>query len=150
MTAASPNTAPDAYEAFSDAWAQAWCRALNESPAYRSAAAQWEGSVGLVMTGATGSEGRAVFLDLWHGECRGARAVEAAELAAATYVMEASEPVWRELLAVRTSPLMLLMTGKLRLTRGNLGALLPYAGAAKELVDTVTLVRTYFPGDPGA
>jgi putative sterol carrier protein len=133
--------------AFSEEWAQAWCRALNGSEAYRHAAARWEGPVGLVMTTPTG-ESRAVFLDLWHGECRSARIGQADEVhAAASYVISAARDTWQDLLSARTSPLLALMTGKLKLTKGDMAALLPYAGAAKELVSTVTMVDTVFPED---
>jgi putative sterol carrier protein len=133
-------------EAFTDEWADAWCRALNTSPAYRHAAAVWEGAVGLVMARPTG-EVRAVLMDLWHGECRSARVVAPAELEGARYVIEAPAETWREMLALRASPLAALLTGKLRLTRGNIAELLPYVNAAKELVTTATGIETVFPDD---
>jgi putative sterol carrier protein len=139
-------TDPSSPEAFTDEWAQAWCRALNASPAYRTAAAVWEGAVGLLMT-RPGGERRAVLLDLWHGECRGARVVAPAELETARYVLEAPADTWREMLALRASPLVALMSGKLRLTRGNIAELLPYVNAAKELVTTATDIAAVFPDD---
>ena len=62
-------------EVFSAAWADEWARLLNQSAAYRAAAAAWEGSIALVMTQSSAAEAerRAVFADLWHGECRTAR-----------------------------------------------------------------------------
>lgn len=133
--------------AFSDEWAQAWCRALNDSHAYRAAAATWEGSVGLVMTRPEAAP-QAVLLDLWHGECRGARVAPAADVeAAAVYVIAAPRDTWKELLGGRASPLVALMSGKLRLTKGNMATLLPYANAAKELVASATLVETVFPDE---
>lgn len=137
------------YEAFTPEWATAWHAALDSSEAYRRAAATWEGAVALVMhpDPALGVPARrAVFLDLWHGACRAARPASEADLAAAAYVIEANAGVWRDLLDGRTSPIMALMTGKLSLTRGNLASLLPYAGAANELVSVATRLRTTFPG----
>jgi putative sterol carrier protein len=137
------------YEAFTPEWAAAWHAALDASEEYRRAAATWEGAVALVMhpDPALGiAARRAVFLDLWHGTCRDARLASEADLAAAAYVIEASAGVWRDLLDGRTSPIMALMTGKLSLTRGNLAGLLPYAGAANELVSVATQIRTVFPG----
>lgn len=130
-------------EAFSQAWAEAWCDALNASETYRTAAAEWEGSVALVVR--EDGAGRAVFLDLLRGECRGARTATAEDLAAATYVIEADEATWQTLLDGRGSPVLALMTGKLQLTRGSLAALLPYVNAAKELVTTAVAVETSFP-----
>lgn len=136
------------YEVFTSAWADAWRDTLNANAAYRRAAAAWEGAVALVMhpDGTLGIPAtRAVFLDLWHGECRAARVAHDGDLATAPYVIEARAAVWRDLLTARSSPILALMTGKLSLTRGSIAALLPYATAANELVATAALVETVFP-----
>jgi putative sterol carrier protein len=137
------------HEAFTPEWAAAWQDALQASEGYRRAAATWEGAVALVMHAdpALGvAERRAVWLDLWHGECRAARLATEEDLLTAAYVIEAGAPIWRDLLDGRTSPVMALMTGKLSLTRGNLAALIPYAGAANELVAVASRINTTFPG----
>lgn len=137
-------------EIFTEAWAQAWCRELNGSAAYRAAAATWEGAVALVMLAdsALGIDApRAVHLDLQGGTCHSARPVRADDLADARFVFEGTAAAWRELLAGRLSPLMALMGGKLRLVRGDLTALLPYANAARELVAAAAAVHRQFP-DP--
>lgn len=137
-------------EIFTETWAQAWCRELNASAAYRAAAATWDGAVALV-TLADPSLGiasaRAVHLDLQGGSCLRARPVPADDLTDARFVFEGPAAAWRELLAGRLSPLMALMGGKLRLVRGDLGALLPYADAARELVATAAVVQRQF-ADP--
>jgi putative sterol carrier protein len=133
--------------AFTAEWADAWCRALNESDAYRTAGAQWEGDVVLVMTAEGDAPARAVHLDLHHGQCRGGRMATAADYAEARYVMEAGPATWRELLGGRTAPLMALLSGRLRLTRGNLAALVPFAGAAGELVATAVAMNSDFPAE---
>jgi len=48
----------------------------------------------------------------------------------------------------RFDPLFALMGGKLKLERGSVSALLPFARAAKEMVTAATRVPTRFPGDP--
>jgi putative sterol carrier protein len=134
--------------AFSTAWASAWCRLLNSSAVYRQVAAQWEGSVALVLhyPGAdpASGPGAAVFLDLHHGSCRQARVATAEDLASAAFVLEAEQDLWRQLLAGQGSPVMALMTGRLRLTRGDFSRLLPYAEAAKELLALVSQIETVF------
>jgi putative sterol carrier protein len=133
---------------FTERWAAAWCRALNESPAYRRAAAGWQGAVVLVMLAdaALGvAERRRVLLDLHAGSCRGARVASDDDEQAAAYVLEAPAGAWRELLSGRLAPLTALLGGKLRLSRGDLAGLLPYAGAARELVSTAALVQSQFP-----
>ncbi len=137
-------------EAFSTEWAMAWCGALNASAEYRSAAADWEGAVALVMTADAAAgvpDARGVYLDVGRGACHGARTADAADLDAAAYVIEAAPDVWRDLLTGRAAPLMALMTGRLRLTRGCITALLPFAGAAKELVASASSIPVRFPDD---
>jgi len=132
---------------FGDAWARLWCATLNESDTYRSAAAAWEGSVVLVMRAdpAAGVDAdRAVFLDLWHGACRAARVANDADLSGARYVIEAGPATWLDVLSGGTSPITALLGGRLRLARGSLMTLLPYAHAAKELVDTAVEVHARF------
>lgn len=138
------------YEVFSPAWARAWQDALNASEAYGKAAAAWEGAVVLVMhpdasAGVTARQ--AVWLDLWHGACRDARPASEADLAGAAYVIEAQAGVWRDLLHGKASPITALMLGRLRLTHGSLSALLPFAGAANELVGTAIAIHSVFPGE---
>lgn len=136
-------------EVFTQEWVDAWCAALNASDAYREAAAGWEGAVALVMSaerGGSRSE-RAVFLDVSGGRCHGARVARAGDVEAARYVIEAAPDAWRMMLGGELAPLMALMTGKLRLTRGDFASLLPYANAAKELVVVATAIPFRFPED---
>ncbi len=132
--------------AFSPSWAEAWCAALNQSETYQTTAATWEGDVALVVRDSGGAE-QAVYLDLHHGQCRAARVATDHDRSNVAFALEAEPPVWRELLEGRGSPVMALMTGRLKLTRGELAALVPYAGAAKELLTLAAQVETTFPPD---
>ncbi len=131
-------------EAFSHQWAQAWARALNESDEYRSAAASWEGAVGLLLDDGEPAGRRAVLLDLWHGACRSARITDPDNLDAARFVFRGSSAAWRQILTEGGSPVLALMTGRIRLAKGDLSALLPYAGAARELLSLAGSVPTRF------
>ncbi len=131
--------------AFSDPWAQAWGAALNASSVYRKAAATWEGSIAVVVSEAFGRAGPAVFLDVWRGQCRAAREATAADVADAAFVLEAAPAAWKQVLASQISPVMALLTGQIRLARGDLTRLLPYTAAAKELVHLAGTIETEFP-----
>ena len=131
-------------EAFSQAWAEAWADALNRSEAYRTAAAEWEGAVALVMSDGAAESRRAVLLDLWHGECRWARTADSEDLAEAVYVFEGDSVAWRQILGAGSSPVMALMNGRIKLSKGELGKLLPYAAAAKQLLELAGRVPTCF------
>ena len=90
-------------------------------------------------------EERAVVADLWHGECRSAAGAGAEDIAQAPYLISATPAAWRSVLDGKTDPIVGLMGGKLKLSKGSLFALLPYAKAAKELVRSAIEVDTTYP-----
>jgi len=137
-----------AVEIFTEAWAQEWCRQINANEEYAKAAKRWEGAIVLLMS-ADESYGipqqRAVIADLWHGECRSGKVASAAELDDAPYIISANPPTWSKILAGDLDPIVGLVGGKLKLDRGKLFSLLPYAKAAKEMVESAKNVDTSFP-----
>jgi putative sterol carrier protein len=136
-----------AIEVFSEAWAGEWCRVLNGRSSYQTAAATWEGAVALVMTrdGSDHAESRSVFLDLWHGQCRGARVASPEDLESARYILSGTASSWRGVLSGTMAPLTAIMTGKIRLTKGNMASLVPFAAAARELVGAAMDMDVSFP-----
>lgn len=135
------------FPVFSDDWATACADVINKSSAYRAAAATWEGALVLLMTpDAVPGQERRVYLDLWHGDCRAARAAHAEDETSARYVLAGSESAWRLVLTGKIAPLLAIMTGKLKLAKGSLAELLPYTGAAKELVTAASAIEAIFPG----
>ena len=132
---------------FSDAWASACAEVINRSAAYRAAAATWEGAILLLMTpDKNAGDERRVFLDLWHGDCRSARAASAADESTARYVLAGTESSWRLVLTGKIAPLLAIMTGKLKLAKGSIAELIPYTTAAKELVNAAAAIDATFPG----
>jgi putative sterol carrier protein len=137
-----------AAEIFTDDWARLWNDAINANASYKQAATKWEGAIAMVMSpdGNMGiPEERVVIADLWHGDCRSARAATAADLAEVPYLIRATPANWKSVLSGKTDPIVGLMGGKLKLAKGSLFALLPYAKAAKELVNSAIRVDTSFP-----
>ncbi len=137
-----------ASEIFTDEWAQDWHEAINDNENYKKAAAKWEGAIGMVMTADSDMgipEERMVVADLWHGDSRGAKAIDASELDDVPFVIKATPENWKKVLAGKLDPIVGLMGGKLKLAKGGLFALLPYAKAAKELVASAIAVDTEFP-----
>jgi putative sterol carrier protein len=135
-------------EIFTDDWARLWCEQINLNESYKKAATRWEGDIGLIMSPDPDmgiAEERIVVADLWHGDCRGARAYQAADLDEVPYLIKATPAVWKNVLGGETDPIVGLMGGKLKLAKGKLFALLPYAKAAKELVASAIRVDTTFP-----
>jgi putative sterol carrier protein len=139
-----PNPTP--LPVFSHDWAQACAEVLNQREGYRAAAATWEGAILLTMTGVgPHQDERRVFLDLWHGDCRLARAAGPDDEQVARYVLSGTLVAWQAVLTGSVAPLIAIMTGKLRLTKGSLFELIPYVNAAKELVAAAALVESVFP-----
>ena len=138
----------DPHDLFSEGWARAWCRVLNESEAYRRAGAKWKGPIALVLDPdpARGvDEERAVRVDLDSGQCEQARAVTDGQLEATPTVIGGRPAAWSRVLAGDLDPLFALMSGKLQLRSGSLAELMPHAQGAKELVRSARQVPTRFP-----
>jgi putative sterol carrier protein len=137
-----------AAEIFTDEWARNWSDEINANASYKQAAAKWEGAIAMVMT-SDGDMGipqeRIVVADLWHGDCRGAQAIGRDGLDEVPYLIKATPANWKSVLSGKTDPIVGLMGGKLKLAKGSLFALLPYAKAAKELVNSAMAVDTSFP-----
>jgi putative sterol carrier protein len=135
-------------EIFTDAWARAWGEELRASESYRSAAGGWEGAIALTLEG-NGDPGalqdRSVLLDLWHGECRDARAAEPSDLERAPFLLRAPAAVWKRVLEGDLDPLLAVMSGKLELARGSVASLVPYSRASKELVLAARRIDATFP-----
>jgi putative sterol carrier protein len=116
---------------FTEAWAGELCRLLNESDAYNQAASNWEGAV--VLEDSDSPRERSVFLDLHRGACRGARVATDVDREEVDYMLTATKEDWLGILN-GVSPVTALLSGKLKLTRGGLAALMPHMKAANELV----------------
>lgn len=130
-------------ELFSDGWAKAWGEELGRSEAYRRASERWEGPVLFRLRGWE----RSVYLDLWHGECRAARAADEGDRESARFILSADLPTWLSVLDGTIAPLPAVMRGRLRLEKGKLSALMPYTAAARELVQAATCLETEIPAE---
>lgn len=140
-----------AHEVFTEPWAEAFADELRASAAYREAAATWEGALVLAAHAdpAQGLEApRAVYLDLHRGECRDGRVASDADRESAVFILAAGLEVWRRVLDGQIEPIFGVMSGKLKLERGSMARLVPYVGAAKELVAAAGRVQTVFPPVP--
>jgi putative sterol carrier protein len=133
----------------SQEWLDAYKSRINESESYRKAAATWEGDLALVIEAEPSSgweETQAGLLDLWHGECRDARVVDEAGAAQARFAIRAPYSRWKQVMRRELDPVGGIMQGKLRL-RGDMGVLMRYVAASKELVNLAAEVPTEFPDE---
>ncbi len=124
-------------------WAKAFMEAINNNPAYREAAATWEGDfyfIAELKDGAT----KTVYLDLWHGECRDAFMVNDPSSKTPEFEVSGKIPSWKKVMAKQVDPIQALITRQLKL-KGNMAKVLRAVKAAQELVNSATKVETEFP-----
>lgn len=127
-----------AYKFPSPAWVEAFVTEIGRSGEYHNAAKNWEGDVLLVIDG-----GNAVYLDLWHGECRSAEYLEDGNSKRAEFRISASMEKWRLILEGKLDAVQGLMTRQVRLD-GNLVKVMKNLRAAQEMVRCATRVETEF------
>ena len=108
---------------------KALCQRLNESDAFRRAASR-EGAF-LFRAGDL-----VVFVRLGPGECREARL--GGDEAEADFVIEAEPEAFEALARGELDPVSAFTQGKLKLKKGSLFALLPYARAAKAIFEALS------------
>jgi WS/DGAT/MGAT family acyltransferase len=130
---------------FSAEWALACQDAINRSSAYRSASHAWDaGAVAFILKAAPEygyPNATAVSLDLYRGECRAARNVTYRQaISESTFALEGDYHTWDKLLRGEASPVAMLMNGNLRLRKGSITRLAPFAESAQELLKSAQLL----------
>lgn len=132
----------------SDDWLAMYRERINGSQVYREASQTWEGDIAFVFEAEPDRgvpEDLVAWLDLWHGECRGARMISAPDGESAAYAITAPYSRWREVVLGDLEPVKGMMQGKLKL-RGDLPTIVRHVRAANELVALTMLVPTEFIG----
>jgi putative sterol carrier protein len=133
----------------SEEWLNEYVERINSSPAYKEAAATWEGDVAYVIE-AEADKGVAdevwAWLDLWHGDCREGKIVSPEEGDKARFVIRAPYSRWKEVIKKELDPVKGMMQGKLKL-KGDLPTIVRYVKAANELVNLAQTVPTEFPDE---
>jgi putative sterol carrier protein len=133
----------------SDEWLTQYRDLINGSSEYRESAEDWEGDVAFFLEAEPDRgvpQDLVAWLDLWHGECRGARMITAEEGETSAYGIRAPYSRWREVVLGDLEPVKAMVQGKLKL-RGDLANIVRHVRAAKELVHLTTLVPTEFLGN---
>lgn len=131
---------------FSESWASAYQDAINQNPKYATTSQNWNhGALAMTTTFADGTD-HAIILDLAGGECLSAQVVTHTEAQAqASLVIQGDLGAWQDVLNGKIQPLMAIMRGKLKLTKGSIGQLMPFTQSAIELVNSAQQIETEFP-----
>jgi putative sterol carrier protein len=133
-----------AYVFPSDEWVKALMEVVNKSDTYKKAAEKWEGDLFFVVEAGPGMEEDSyLYMDLWHGECRGAGAFKPHEQSP-EFEIRAPLATWRQVLDGKLDPIRGLSTRRLKL-KGNLMKILKTPRAALALVNCAREVPTEYP-----
>lgn len=127
-----------AYKFPSPEWVEQFNTAINTSASYAAAAKTWEGDVSLII-----EDGPAIYLDLWHGECRGAEFLQDPTSKDAEFKITASMDKWKKVLDGKLDPVQGMVTRQIKLD-GNLVKIMKNVKASQELVKCATTVPTEF------
>jgi putative sterol carrier protein len=132
-----------------DAWTKAFVEAVNGSKAYEEAAKTWEGDFFFIVEPGAGiKETIYMYVDLWHGKCRKAEVVAAADKDKykPEFVLSATIPVWRKVNEKKLDSIQAMVTRQMKL-QGNMGKIMRAVKAAQELVNAVGAVKTEYPAE---
>ena len=132
-------------------WLDEYVVRINQSKEYQEAAATWEGDVAYVFEAEPDKnvpDELWAWLDLWHGECRQGKLVDAAEGEKAKFIIRAPYSRWKEVINKELDPVKGMMQGKLKLTKGHMPTMVKYVNASKQLVESTSRVATKFRDDP--
>ena len=136
-------------EVFTAPWTARFRDEINRSPDYRSHGASWEAPIALEMSFRGSAAPRTVVLHLHQGECESAHCAEDGPGHDIGLVIRADVEGWKRILAGKMDPIWGIMSGRLKLVRGSLTDLVPYALAAKALVDSAARIEASFPSREG-
>jgi putative sterol carrier protein len=128
-----------------DEWIKAAMAEVNNSAAYKKAATNWEGDIIFLVTALPGDRKEvALYMDLWHGECRGAYELTDTAARQAEFKIVAPLAVWRKVLEKKLDPIRGLVSRQLKI-QGKMAKVLKSPKAAVELVNSCAQVDTSWP-----
>ncbi len=129
----------------SDAWAKAFQDVLNSDADYARVAVHWEGDIVFLFEpeGAQ-TESKAMYLDLWHGQCREARALADPAEKKAAFVLAAPYSVFNRIVQGKLDAMQAMMTRQLKVT-GSMVVMMKNVSTVLRFVKCTTLVDTEFP-----
>jgi len=127
---------------FSEEWSQTLLDKLNSSKDFYSAAQGLRWSVVLSVT--ENSSNKSIFINFEDGKCKSAADASPTDLESTEFIISASKDSWENLLTGKLDPMMAVMTKKLELKKGNVGGLMKYIEAAKELFKSAKQITTEY------
>jgi len=127
----------------SQEWLDGFENHLNSDEKYAQIAKNWEGSVLFDVQPSGALEKRLyLFLDLWHGKCRGSQMSDSGDPPEADFVLQASYDRFVEVLLGKLHPMQAMLTRKLILKGSmtymmrNVPTVLEFVRCAQDVTDS--------------
>lgn len=131
-------------------WWGAFVETLNSDKEYNAAAKNWEDPITLVtkdfppaVRDFMKSDQQAVWLDLYHGQCRAFEILDDPAKKPSPLMLTGSYEKMKKIAMGELSPTVALMSGQLKV-RGSMFKLVTNAGASAAFVNTIKKVPTEF------
>ena len=106
------------YKVPSPEWVVEFEKQINTSDAYANAAKTWEGDITLVIEGGPG-----IYLDLWHGKCRGVAALNDPAEKQSAFLLSATYENIKRIMTGKLDPMQAMLTRKLTV-KGNMAVMM--------------------------
>lgn len=118
----------------SDEWLQSLMHKLNSDEKYAQTAKGWEGDLLFdILPGGALDRNVKIYLDLWHGKCRGVEVLEEGENREVAFVLEAPFDNFSRVLKGELDPMQAMLTRKLKV-KGNMAYMLRNVPTVLEFV----------------
>lgn len=120
---------------------------LNEDEEFAKAGANWEGDINFVIQNLPGKDSSdIIYLDLWHGTCRGVDYMDEKDARPAAFRIVAPLANWKRVINKQIGPIPAMVSGQLKVY-GNLAYILRHVLSSQRMVECAVRMNTVFPDE---
>lgn len=126
-------------------WATELMARLNADAKFKAVGSRWEGEVNLYIEGAPGAGSQIIFIDSWHGVCRGVDFSTEEAARPAAFQIKAPLANWQRILSQEIGPIQAMISGQVRVY-GNMVYILRNVAGTQRMVEVAATIPTRYPG----
>jgi len=120
---------------------------LNEDEEFAKAGANWEGDINFVIQNLPGKDSsEIIYLDLWHGTCRGVDYMDEKDARPAAFRIVAPLANWKRVINKQIGSIPAMVSGQLKVY-GNLAYILRHVLSSQRMVECAVRMNTVFPDE---
>ena len=128
-------------------WADVFMDLLNEDEEFAKAGANWEGDINFVIQNLPGKDSSdIIYLDLWHGTCRGVDYMDEKDARPAAFRIVAPLANWKRVINNQIGSIPAMVSGQLKVY-GNLAYILRHVLSSQRMVECAVKMNTVFPDE---